>query len=161
MTSGLRPAIADGRAWPYMVSSDGTIFTTPNRYNGYSSRPIKGRLTHNGYLRMTLHSGGQGRQIQMHIVVASTYLDNPDGLPTVNHKNGNKLDNRVENLEWMTHAQNTHHAVDTGLLKSSLTSEKVAEIKSLIPSVKGKDLAKQFGVSKGTISFIKNGKTWI
>ena len=51
----------------------------------------------------------------MHRLVALTYLDNPNGYNCINHKDGNKLNNHIENLEWCTVKQNTQHAYDNGL----------------------------------------------
>lgn len=52
----------------------------------------------------------------IHRLVAKTFIPNPDNLPVVNHKNGNKFNNHVSNLEWCTYSHNSKHAIDTGLI---------------------------------------------
>ena len=68
-----------------------------------------------GYLRVTLN----GVNVKVHILVASMFVENPDPehKTIVNHKTGNKHDNRASQLEWVTPSENTKHAWDTGLIK--------------------------------------------
>ena len=61
-----------------------------------------------GYLRVQLYMGnGKGRTEKVHRLVAIAFIDNPDNLPEVNHINHQRDDNRVENLEWVTHKENS------------------------------------------------------
>ena len=64
----------------------------------------------NGYLITSLYKGNKGNHKYIHRLVAEAFIPNPDNLPTVNHKNLNKQDNRVENLEWCSYADNNDHA---------------------------------------------------
>ncbi len=70
-----------------------------------------------GYLQVTLFDAGRRKCALVHRLVAETFIPNPENKQTVNHKNGNKHDNAVENLEWATSAENNEHAVNTGLNK--------------------------------------------
>lgn len=81
--------------------------TTINKHNGYVYAPIKYILDDGKY---------QNRQRRLHIIIAETFLDNPNNFPIVGHKNNIKSDNRVSNLYWTTPKENTQKAVDDGLL---------------------------------------------
>jgi hypothetical protein len=58
-----------------------------------------------------------GKMISTHILVAQAFIENKDNKPYINHKNGDKMDNRMENLEWCTRSENAHHAYSMGLMK--------------------------------------------
>ena len=93
----------------YMVSSIGRI----RGIHGQILSPVEHRQ---GYLRVRMGSHSP----LVHRIVAETFLANPDSKRTVNHINGIKYDNRVENLEWATQSENNMHAVNTGLRKYTL-----------------------------------------
>ena len=72
-----------------------------------------------GYVWVSLCKDGHSKTFSMHRLVAIAFIDNPRNLPTVNHKDGNKENNCVENLEWCTNHENQMHAARNGLLPKS------------------------------------------
>lgn len=76
-------------------------------------RVIKPVRINTGYLSVHLYLTGKYKTLLLHRLVADTFLPNPDGLPEVNHLNGVRTDNRVENLEWCTREENLRHCYYT------------------------------------------------
>lgn len=97
----------------YMVSSDGLIKSFKKYSNGYIMSQSDDK---DGYKKVTLTSNGNEYTRRVHRMMAEAFLPNPENKPTVNHKNGIKYDNRIENLEWATVSENTQHAFDNGLI---------------------------------------------
>lgn len=79
---------------------------------------INGGHFSNTYRFVCLRKGGVNRNCSIHRLVAEAFIPNPLNLPEVNHKDGNKLNNCVENLEWCNRSDNLKHAVEIGLVKS-------------------------------------------
>lgn len=123
------------------------------------------KIKKNDYLEVSLRYNKTRKWFLVHRLVASAFLTEIPETECVNHKNGNKKDNRVENLEFTTFKGNSNHAVRTGLCKNEekhykakLTKENVIEIRS--SSKTPEELSLQFAVSNGTIHCVRKRKTW-
>ena len=77
-----------------------------------------------GYLVVDLYKEGKGKMNKVHRLVATAFIENTQNKKCVNHKNGIKSDNKVENLEWCTNSENQIHAFETGLKKPQINNEK-------------------------------------
>lgn len=106
----------------HQVSNLGKVRTVERTVKGLNGlRKYKSKLLtifirkKDSYCRICLCKNGEERIEYLHRIVAETFIENPENKPQVNHKNGIKSDNRVENLEWCTPKENTHHGFLTGL----------------------------------------------
>lgn len=97
----------------YKVSNDGEIWSI------LSGRKLKPYLSPQGYEIVSLWKDSKPTKMTVHRIVATVFLDNPDGKPEVNHIDGNKTNNKVENLEWVTKSENMKHAFNNGLCNMS------------------------------------------
>ncbi|WPF64903.1 HNH endonuclease [Staphylococcus phage MVC_VPHSA2] len=98
----------------------------------------------------------QGKWFDCHRVVALTWVDNPDGKPQVNHKDGNRKNNHPNNLEWVTPSENILHAIESGAIKLKLTREQILEIRN--SKENQYELAKRFGIAQSYVSEIQLNK---
>lgn len=167
----------------YEVSNLGNIRSLDQiqrRSNGFAicTFYIKGRILKpyctgrkEGYLTIDARKNGTSKNLKIHRIVAEAFIPNPKNKPVVNHIDGNKHNNRVENLEWCSIAENSAHASKHGLTPhgeknkfAKLTALQVAEIRNTYKrGVRGKGaktLAKKYGVSYTTIRRIISRKKW-
>lgn len=156
----------------YQVNNKGNVKSLERITNfGNTTKRIKEKIlipykNKQGYLRYTLNE----EYCLAHRLVAEAFIPNPFNLPEVNHKNGIKTDNRVENLEWCDRLYNERHARRTGLTNqigenstsSKLINLDVLEIRKLYASKKitMTSIAKKYNVSNALISLIINNKHW-
>lgn len=98
-----------------MSNHPGFKCTTDGVIIGKRGKPLKGHIDRCGYHEVLLSENGKTNQYRVHRLVAETFLPNPSNLPCVNHKDGNKLNNHISNLEWCTKSENIKHSYKNGL----------------------------------------------
>ena len=111
----------------YMVSSTGiiksverTVWNSRGFYKTVSERILKARKNKYGYLHVVLHKDNKAKEYYIHRLVAEAFLPNPDGLSEVNHKDEDKINNCVSNLEWCSHKQNVNYGTRTKRMTESM-----------------------------------------
>ena len=147
----------------YSISEDGKVF------NNKTGRELKAFDGNRGYKTIYLRKDGKNHGHLLHRLLAIHFITNPENKGFVNHKDGNKHNNDLSNLEWVTQAENNKHAFDIGLKshvgekhnQSILTEEQVLEIRWLYEiGVKPSEMFSAYGVSRETIWSIIQRKTW-
>lgn len=162
----------------YQVSNEGYIKSLPKSWFvknggefGHNGKLLKPNLTGRGYYKCILSKDLKTKTFLVHRLVAEAFIPNPENKPQVNHINGIKTDNRVENLEWATAKENITHADSTNLRNNrgelngitTLKEEDVLKIRELYSTGKysSRKLASMFNVkSKSTILRIVNRVYW-
>lgn len=155
------------------ISSHGRIWRTPfvacrRQGSVLVKQPVRGKFLGGerlckGYRRVNF---GPGPQL-IHRLVATYFVENPDNKPDINHIDGNKLNNRADNLEWVTNAENRAHAVRNGLQAtgeklSKLSREDVVKIRDLAATgMTQKRIADRYSISQQSVSKIVRRSRWI
>jgi hypothetical protein len=139
-----------GYAGKFQVSNLGNVCNINNRFERKVLPTRVDRRERGGYLTVRLFYNGKTEIKYIHRLVATAFVPNHMDKPFVNHRNGNKLDNRPKNLEWVTHAENIQHAHDLRLIPR-VTERKVIDTstKKVYPSIK--EASKQTGYPYPTI----------
>lgn len=101
----------------YIIDENGIITNTD------TNKILNGSIGENGYKYYRLSKNHKTKMFYAHRLVAETFIPNPNNLPVVNHKDGNKLNNNINNLEWCTYSENSKHAHSSNLLQKRRQSE--------------------------------------
>lgn len=124
-----------------------------------------------GYLYTTLSLNKVRKTLKIHRMVATTFIDNPENKPQVNHIDGDKSNNNISNLEWCTAKENVNHAYYKGLRKgikgershlSKLTKKQVAEIREIYSKkqLSQEKIGKKYNIAQTQVSRIVNYVNW-
>ena len=120
----------------YVVSNTGDVIRLKYKDKKGAKRPFKlltPSISEDGYASIKLTNDDGKKTFRVHRLVASEFIPNPKDKETVNHIDGNKLNNRVENLEWNTREENMQHAYDNGLKKANNITTTASNIKKCKP----------------------------
>ena len=149
----------------YAVSDHGRVMRTVEGKSTYAGRILTSVMTVDGYLRVCLSGGRKGGAFSVHRLVLTAFKgERPD--MQVNHINGIKTDNRLENLEWVTLGDNIRHAERMGLMPhdggAKVTVAQAAEIRSRYATGKTsyRKLGAQFGISRQEVMNIVRSRVW-
>lgn len=166
----------DGEIWKdiagyeglYQISNFGRVKRT---YRNGNVKILKSWINRQGYLIVDLCKNSKRKHFPVHRLVAQAFIPNPENKPEPNHEDGNKFNNHVSNLKWVTRAENVQHALDEGLnhqgensCKAKLTNGQAHWIRQNY--IKGDSefgagsLARKFKVTHSTILDIIRGVTF-
>ena len=135
----------------YQVSNTGKVKSLNYRNTG-KEKIMKPQDNGKGYLFVQLCKDGKVKNCRINRLVAQAFLPNPNNLPEVNHKNEDKTDNRVENLEWCTTQYNVEYSQGKAVIGINKISGLIVEFPS------AKEASRQMGISQGSITMCCQGK---
>lgn len=154
----------------YMVSTDGLVKRVE------TNKILNQKLDKNNYLSVSISMGSRynTKSMLVHRLVAETFIPNPENKPVITHIDGNTINNNVNNLKWTTRKENRQHLINMGLelnekgslsCNSKLSPNEISYCRKMYQPCSKlygcRALAKRFGVSKSTMSYILNNKTYI
>lgn len=137
----------------YCVTRDGRIYSYKH------CRFLNPVSDNKGYLRVAIYdSNFNCHKMRVHRLVALAFIPNSENKEQINHIDGNKKNNCVDNLEWVTNDENKQHAVSMRIHKHAYSDEKVREVCELLQSgMKENDVVALTGVTKCIVSYIRRG----
>jgi hypothetical protein len=163
----------------YLASSDGHIYTTINTRGNKLPTPkrLKETMTQWKYLHVQIRWEGRNRGKLVHVLIAQAFLGEKNGL-VCNHLDGNRINNRIDNLEYCTQSENVLHAFRLGLKnpargeriwKAALTADVIPQIRKEVAELRKNGrapyrsmdiLAKKYGVTPSALDHIAKGECW-
>ena len=156
----------------YQVSNLGRVKSIHNTYTHNQNGMRIPSTVGCGYLAVALYKNSKGKNHKIHRLLAQYFIPNPHNYKCVNHIDGNKLNNSLDNLEWCTSAHNNKHAWDIGLKRVvhlrdkhanvQFTDNEVRELRKITRSglYSCASIARAYKVSNDCIYNIKNGRTY-
>lgn len=157
-----------GFDYSYEITSDGQVISHA-RYNN-KNLVMKQHMAKDGYLNIGLIKNGKSTLHRVHRIVACAFIPNPDSKPYINHIDGNKTNNTVNNLEWCTQKENASHSINVlhkwssspkqskaaqelGIRRRKITMDDAREIRRIYESgeMGCHRLAKKFGINKHSV----------
>ena len=145
----------------YQISNFGRVKSLPRtvrKRHGTGVRKekiLQGGIYPNGYKFVCLCESGEKKMKMIHRLVAEAFISNPLNFPTVNHIDGNKLNNHVENLEWCTQGENLKHAIEIGLVESQCKIRRNVTVECgehIVTFKTMSDCSKFFGFGRGWLN---------
>lgn len=151
----------------YQISNLGNVKSL-NNYKRNDCKILSPSLSKSGYYHIGIRLNKKRIYHTIHRLIAIHFINNNENYKCVNHKDGNKLNNSIENLEWCNYSINNKHAYDNGLNKnnenhgkSKLSNNDVLLIKKKLNNKENqREISIEFNVNKSTISLINTKKTW-
>jgi hypothetical protein len=143
----------------YIVYPDGRVWSK------YKKAFMKPGIDKNGYYKTVI----DGKGLRIHRLIAETFIPNPLDLTHIDHRNNEQLDNRVENLQWITHGDNVRKAYKDGLVPilkgiqiggAKLTEDEAHAIKYNHPNLGHAEVARMYNCDRHTAQRIRVGRTW-
>lgn len=139
----------------YKVSNTGSVFSI------ISNRLLTPKIDRYGYKCVCLFRKGKSKHTTIHRLVAKAFISNPENLPTVNHKDENKLNNRAENLEWLSVKDNDNYGSRNERMANSKKVNPIAQYDSTMNLIKihlgVKDAQRNTGVNRNSIRDVCRG----
>jgi hypothetical protein len=106
------------KKWKTLLENSNYEISNEGELRNKKGKLLSLNMNKRGYLYCNISSNGKVSKVKIHILVAKYFVDNPFNKDTVNHRDGNKLNNHYLNLEWLTRKENIRHGWKTGLYKS-------------------------------------------
>lgn len=141
----------------YSASTDGTIYSHKGK-----KKELIGKVSRSGYRTILITHNNKRKYLLAHRIIAEVFILNPLNKRTVNHKDGNKLNNNIDNLEWATDSENLIHARDNGMIsKCKINMIDANEIRRLrAQKVKVKVICDRYNLSRAQVYSITQNKRW-